>query len=104
MGHLSPLTAAELAAIYDRDPSPSVLRLLQEIRRLHETIRRADQVRRTIGNEGVFYVPAVVWECFVRELEAEPCLRDLPTPRQQARIDEHLRRLEEWRKNGRKFE
>lgn len=45
---------------------------------------------------------ATVWERFERELDAEPCLTDPPTPRQQKLTDERMRMLEEWRKNGRK--
>lgn len=102
MPHRPPLSLTALAGIYDSDPSPNVLRLLWEIHRLHETIRRADQVRQTIGREGSFYVPAVIWECFERELDAEPCLTDAPTPRQKKLVDDRMRMLEEWRKNGRK--
>jgi hypothetical protein len=102
MRHRPPLTAAELAEIYDREPTPTVLRLLQEIHRLRSTIMRADQIRRMIGSYGTAYVAGTVWECFERELDAEPCLRDPPTPRQQKFIDEQMKALEEWRKNGRK--
>jgi hypothetical protein len=102
MPHRPPISLTELAEIYDRDPSPNVLRLLWEIHRLHETIRRADQVRQTIGQEGSFYVPAVIWECFERELDAEPCLRELPTPRQQQITKRRMQRLEAMRKNGRR--
>jgi hypothetical protein len=94
-----PLTAAQLAEIYDRNPTPAVLQLLREIRRLHEIVRRADQIRKMCGRAPV---AQVVWDCFERELDAEPCLRDLPTPRQQKRIDEHHRRMAEWRKNERR--
>jgi hypothetical protein len=95
-----PLTAAQLAEIYDREPTPAVLQLLREIRRLHEIVRRADQIRQMCA--GCAPVAQVVWDCFVRELDAEPCLRDLPTPRQQRRIDESVRRIEERRKNERR--
>lgn len=102
MRHRPPLTAAELAEIYDREPTETVLRLLQEIHRLQATIRSADQIRQMIGSTGSRYVAGTVWERFVRELNAEPCLTDPPTPRQQRLIDEQMRRLDEWRKNGRK--
>lgn len=102
MRHRRPLTAAELAEIYDREPTETVLRLLQEIHRLRSTILRADQVRRMIGTGGSAYVAGSVWECFERELDAEPCLTDPPTPRQQKFREAIMRNLEEWRKNGRR--
>jgi hypothetical protein len=102
MRHRKPLTAAELAEIYDREPTPTVLRLLQEIHRLRSTVLRADQVRRMIGKHGSAYVAGSVWECFERELDAEPCLTDPPTPRQEEITAKRMRMLEEWRKNGRK--
>lgn len=39
------------------------------------------------------YVPAVVWECFERELDAEPCLTDPRTKRQQAQTEAVLESL-----------
>ena len=102
MRHRRPLTAAELAEIYDREPTETVLRLLQEIHRLRSTITRADQVRRMIGTGGSAYVSDCVWECFERELDAEPCLTDPPTPRQQKLREAIMRNLEEERKNGRR--
>jgi hypothetical protein len=102
MRHRAPLTAAELAEIYDREPTETVLRLLREIHRLRSTIMRADQIRRMIGGAGSSLVAGTVWECFERELDAEPCLTDPPTPRQQKLTDERMKMLAEWRKNGRK--
>lgn len=102
MRHRKPLTAAELAEIYDQEPTPTVLRLLREIHRLRATILRADQIRRMIGKAGSPHVAGTVWECFERELDAEPCLTDPPTPRQAELVRERMRILEEWRKNGRK--
>ncbi len=82
--HLPPLTAAELAAIYDEHPLPVVRRLLWEIHRLHGTIRRAHEVRVLLGTRvGTANTPANVWERFEHELDAEPCLTDAPTPRQR---------------------
>jgi hypothetical protein len=86
MPHRPPLTAARLAEIWDANPSPVVLELLWEIHRLRSTISRANQVRQFIG-KGHGAVPSSVWECFVRELEVEPCLTDKATPRQQAVVD-----------------
>ncbi|MFM0335430.1 hypothetical protein [Paraburkholderia fungorum] len=102
MRHRHPPTAVELAEIYDQSLTPVVLKLLLEIHRLRATIMRADRVRRMIGSAGSSFVAGSVWECFVRELDAEPCLTDPPTPRQQKFTDERMRMLEEWRKNGRR--
>jgi hypothetical protein len=85
--HRPPLTAERLAQIWDEHPDPVVLELLWEIHRLRATISRADQVRKFMGPNGTHAVPGSVWECFTRELDAEPCLRDEPTPRQQAIVD-----------------
>lgn len=87
MLHRTPLTAERLAQIWDDHPSPVVLELLWEIHRLRSTILRADQIRRMIGSRGTHLVSGSVWECFGRELDAEPCLTDRPTPRQQSVID-----------------
>lgn len=87
MPHRTPLTAARLAEIWDDHPYPVVLELLWEIHRLRATIRRADQVRQMLGPHGSHGIPETVWGCFVRELDAEPCLTDPPTPRQQAIVD-----------------
>jgi hypothetical protein len=100
MRHRRPLTAAELAEIYDHEPTETVLRLLQEIHRLRSTVIRADQVRRMIGKSA--YVSDCVWECFERELDAEPCLTDPPTPRQQRFREAIMRNLEVGRKNSRR--
>ncbi|NYH21363.1 hypothetical protein [Paraburkholderia bryophila] len=102
MRHRPPLTAAELAEIYDREPTEAVLQLLREIHRLRSTIRRADQIRKMIGSGGHSAVASTVWECFERELDAEPCLTDPPTARQQKIHDERMRMLDVWRRNGRK--
>lgn len=102
MRHRPPLTAAELAEIYDREPTETVLRLLQEIHRLRSTILRADQIRKMIGPAGSAYVAGTVWECFERELDAEPCLTDPPTPRQNRATEAVMQRMAERRKSGRK--
>lgn len=96
------MTAAELAAMYDCDRSPNVLRLLKEIHRLRSTIMRADQIRKMIGPAGHSCVAGTVWQCFERELDAEPCLTDPPTPRQKRVTDDIVRGLEESRRNRRK--
>ncbi|MEQ0775877.1 hypothetical protein ABLT15_26585 [Paraburkholderia tropica] len=86
MRHKPPLTAARLAQIWDEHPSPIVLELLWEIHRLRATVSRAQQIRCLIGKGGGS-VPSTVWSCFERELDAEPCLTDPNTPRQQALVD-----------------
>ena len=89
MPHRPPLTAAKLAEVYDRNPSPEVLDLLWEIHRLRATILRADQIRRVLRHCPAG-VPNVLWEAFQHELDAEPCLSDPPTPRQR-RTSDHFR-------------
>jgi hypothetical protein len=90
--HRPPLTATRLAQIWDEHPSPVVLELLWEIHRLRATISRADQVRKCLGPNGSHGVPSSVWECFNRQLDAEPCVTDTPTQRQQAKIDSIVNR------------
>ncbi len=92
MPHRPPLTAARLAEIWGECPDPLVLELLWEIHRLRSTITRAQQIRSLLGSGGSGVVPSTVWSCFERELDNEPCLRDKPTPRQQAIIDRILSR------------
>ncbi|CAG9235774.1 conserved hypothetical protein [Paraburkholderia tropica] len=84
--HRPALTAARLAEIWDAEPGPLVLELLWEIHRLRSTISRANQVRHFLSPHGGA-IPHSVWECFNRELDAEPCLSDPATPRQQALLD-----------------
>jgi hypothetical protein len=87
MPHRPPLTAARLAQIYDELPHPVVLELLWEIHRLRATVMRAHQIRSLLGPGGSGAVPSTVWSCFEQELDAEPCLTDKPTQRQQVVID-----------------
>lgn len=97
--HRPPLTAERLAQIWDEHPEPVVLELLWEIHRLRSTISRANQVRRFLEPHGHGVLPGPVWECFNRELAAEPCLTDPPTERQRAMVDAILeRRRREKRK------
>lgn len=98
MGHRAPLTAQQLAQIWDEHPDPVVLELLWEIHRLRATIGRADQVRKFLEGSGQYSMPGTVWECFTRELDAEPCLTDRPTKRQKAATDAVLESLERARK------
>lgn len=92
MPHRPPLTAERLAQIWDEHPDPVVLELLWEIHRLRATISRANQIRAFLSPNGSGVVPGSVWQCFMRELDAEPCLTDSPTPRQQAMVDRILDR------------
>ena len=101
--HSPPLTAAELAEIYDRHPLPVVVRLLWEIHRLRSTILRANQIRLTIGTRvGRANTPAGMWERFEQELDAEPCLTDPLTPRQKGLLHpgEPQGRLKRRARNG----
>jgi hypothetical protein len=95
MPHRPPLAAERLAQIWDAHPSPVVLELLWEIHRLRATISRANQIREFLGPNGCGSVPSSVWSCFVRELDAEPCLTDKATPRQQAIVDRVVNRNRE---------
>jgi hypothetical protein len=87
MRHRDPLTAARLAQIYDENPTPVVLELLWEIHRLRATISRCNQIRHMVKRAAAAHVPGAVWSCFENELDAEPCLSDPPTKRQQAQMD-----------------
>lgn len=88
MPHRPPLTAERLAQIWDEHPEPVVLELLWEIHRLRATISRANQIRAFLSPSGSGVIPGSVWQCFMRELDAEPCLTDQPTARQQAVVDQ----------------
>jgi hypothetical protein len=87
MPHRAPLNAARLAEIYDEEPTPVVVELLWEIHRLRATILRAHQVLSSIGHQPVG-VPQIVWQTFIQTIEAEPCLRDPLTPRQQRTLEQ----------------
>jgi hypothetical protein len=90
MPHRAPLTAARLAELYDQDPSPLVRELLWEIHRLRAVILRAHQVRSTIGHNPPL-VPQVLWEAFTKELDAEPCVHDPATTRQERSRERRFR-------------
>ncbi|WP_321866777.1 hypothetical protein [Paraburkholderia tropica] len=72
-----------------------MLELLWEIHRLRATISRANQIRNFLGENGHGAVPSSVWGCFMRELDAEPCLSGKSTQRQQAVVDKILKRPRE---------
>lgn len=81
--HRRPLTATELAQVYDENPTPVVQRLLWEIYRLRSTIQRISHVRDAIGTSvGRANTPGGIWDLFEQDLNAEPCLTDPLTPRQ----------------------
>jgi len=101
--HLPPLTAAELAEIYDQNPTPVVLRLLWEIHRLRSTVSSASQIRQLIGlRVGRANTPAGIWDLFESDLDSEPCLSDPPTARQRGRqyAGESEGRARRRRRNG----
>jgi hypothetical protein len=89
MPHRAPLTAARLAQLYDLEPSPVVLELSWEIHRLRAMILRVDQIRQLLAGSPTA-VPQFLWDVFIRELDAEPCLHDPLTPRQQRWCDRAL--------------
>jgi hypothetical protein len=93
MPHRAPLTAARLAELYDQNPSPVVTELLWEIHRLRAVILRAHQIRRTIARNPPA-MPRVLWEAFTDEIDAEPCVTDPPTPRQQRARDRYLQDIQ----------
>jgi hypothetical protein len=81
--HLPPMTASELAELYDQNPLPVVCRLLWEIYRLRATVLRSNQIRHAIGTRvGRANTVGGIWDLFETDLDAEPCLTDPPTPRQ----------------------
>jgi len=49
----TPLSAAQLRAIYETNPSPAVKRLLWEIHRLRATVLAADQLSRRLAETGI---------------------------------------------------
>lgn len=87
MPHRAPLTAARLAQLYDEHPTEVVLELEWEIHRLRTTILLTHQVLSSIDHQPAG-VPRIVWQTFVQTIEAEPCLRDPPTRRQQHALEE----------------
>jgi hypothetical protein len=80
------LTAADLAAAYDECPTPAMRRVLWEVARLQGMIKRAHMVRKDLGDTCPPQVNSTIWQCFISEIDAEPCLADKLTPRQQQRI------------------
>jgi hypothetical protein len=103
MPHRPALHLAELAALWDAEPTPVVLSLLWEIHRLQATIRRAQQVREMIRSRPGS-VPDIVWLAFEKELDAEPCLTDGQTERQRKKIERWMARSEAERESKRKSE
>ncbi|MEM5317255.1 hypothetical protein [Paraburkholderia sp. JHI869] len=56
-----PLTAAELAAIYDAEPTATIWRLMHEIHRLRAVVIRSNQIRTMIGARYGGSVTDAVW-------------------------------------------
>lgn len=92
-----PLTAAELADMYHREPTEVVKALLWEIHRLRALIRRANQIME-MSKAGPVGPPETLWEAFGIALAKEPVLTDPRTERQTRMIDESLQRLKEGKK------
>jgi hypothetical protein len=57
-------------------------RVLWEVARLQGTIKRAHMVRKDLGDACPPGVNSLIWECFISEIDAAPCLADKLTPRQ----------------------
>jgi hypothetical protein len=89
------LTANDLARLYDESPSPAMRTVLWEVAKLHCTIKRAYAVRKDLGNNCPPGVDTTTWKCFIYEIDAEPCLSDERTPRQQKRIAEGVARIKD---------
>ncbi len=96
MPRRAPLTAIELAEIWDREPTETVKTLLWEIARLRATIMRAQQIRE-MCRQAPADIPGALWQVFGMELDREPCLNEEKSPRQKAQLDAALVRL----RNGR---
>jgi hypothetical protein len=87
------LTANNLARLYDESPSPAMRTVLWEVAKLHCVIKRAHEVRKMIGNDPPPGVDLFYWQLFCSDIDAEPCLNDERTPRQQKRISEGVARI-----------
>lgn len=86
MPHRDPLSAAELAAIYDREPTETVRELLWEIHRLRAVVLRAQQII-DMSTSGPAGLPDTLWQAFKIAVASEPALTDERTPRQQRVLD-----------------
>lgn len=87
-----PLTAAELRALYARNPSPEVRALLWEVARLRTRLRRADQLRACLvqgDHITTKHMPAVL-EAMTKEFGLEPCLQQDEPGGRHAGVDEEL--------------
>jgi hypothetical protein len=84
------MTADDLAAAWDEQPSEVTRLLLWEIARLRSTIKRAHQVRRAVGDTPPPNVSPTVWGALCSELDTEPCIVDKPTARQKQRIEQGI--------------
>ena len=86
-------TAADLARLYDAEPTDTVQTLLWEIARLRSVIKRAHTVRTMVGDDPPAGVSAMVWGILCSELDSEPCIVDPPTERRQRRTAQAVQRM-----------
>ncbi|RWA55363.1 hypothetical protein AU476_07600 [Cupriavidus sp. UYMSc13B] len=68
-------TAAQLRAIYERNPCPEVRELLWEIHRLRLLLLRANQLQHAMSG-GCANSTQLILEIFQRELAGEPCVAE----------------------------
>jgi hypothetical protein len=87
------LTANDLARLYDEAPSQAMRTVLWEVARLQSTVKRAYQVRKDLGDTCPPQVNSTIWQCFISEIDAEPCLSDELTPRQQRKTERAVRSI-----------
>jgi hypothetical protein len=74
--HETALTAADLHEICARNPSPDVLALAWEIKRLRAIVLYADQLQKMLGPMSG---PAgMVRDALRGQLETEPCVLEMP--------------------------
>jgi hypothetical protein len=81
------MTAADLAALYDAEPTATVRALLWEVARLRSVIKRAHQIRVAVGDTAPTNVNSITWTAFCSEVDREPCVTDKPTERQTRRTE-----------------
>lgn len=68
-------TAAQLRALYTRNPCPEVRELLWEIHRLQQLLLRANQLQKAYGG-GCHVSHVQILETFRAELRGEPCIEE----------------------------
>jgi len=95
----APLSAIELRELYRRNRSPEVRALLWEIARLHNIVRRADQLLSCFpASAGTSTATAldIVIGALRRELEGEPCLAEGRRRREEDEWSTKLARQDPW--------